>query len=112
MFELESSEESKLLSGRHHPSPRTMREEYVRRAHALCKVASLGPVFLTGLLMAAVVGILYLNGSNANIDTLSTPQLTADLRWGIAGLGRISSDFAVALQISGANLAAVRFPVI
>jgi hypothetical protein len=29
------------------------------------------------------------------------------LRWGIVGLGRISSDFAVALYIAGANLTAV-----
>jgi hypothetical protein len=41
-------------------------------------------------------------------SVLDSPlSMNLTLRWGIAGLGRISDDFAVALSIAGANITAV-----
>jgi hypothetical protein len=45
-------------------------------------------------------------GSTAPTSIASLP-MNLTLRWGIAGLGRISDDFAVALWIAGANITAV-----
>lgn len=74
-----------------------------------------GPIFLSIILLGIIVGILYFTGITTSSNVELTPEVVnpdLHLRWGIAGLGRISSDFSVALRIIGADFEAVSMPLI